>query len=60
MPARIMRWTGEFCHRCHQEIQIGERWYRYDGVRTTETRIIYHYDTGICYANLGYCSYKRA
>ena len=52
MPARIMRQRGEYCHRCLQEIQIGERWYRYDGVRCTETRTIYHYDTKICYKNL--------
>lgn len=52
MPARIMRKSGEFCHRCHCEIQLGERWYRYDGVRCTETRSIYHYTTRICYMNL--------
>mgnify|MGYP001615426972 CR=1 FL=1 len=52
MTARIMRGHGEFCHCCHCEIQIGERWYRYDGVRCTETRKIYHSDTEICYKNL--------
>jgi len=49
---RIMRGRGEFCHRCHHEIFIGEKWYRYDGVRTTETRKIYHFDSAICYKNI--------
>ena len=52
MADRIMKRKGEYCHRCHCEIQIGERWYRYDGVRCTETRKIYHSDTKICYKNL--------
>ena len=52
MANRIMRGHGEFCHCCHCEIAIGERWYRDDGVRCTETRKIYHFDSGICYKNL--------
>ena len=52
MAARIMRRNGEYCHCCHREIQIGERWERYDGVRCTETRSIYHFDRQICYKNL--------
>ncbi len=52
MPARIVRTHGEYCHRCHREIQIGERWYRYDGVRCTESRKIYHFDSNICFKNL--------
>ncbi len=52
MAARVMRWHGEFCHRCGREIQIGERWYRYDGVRCTETRKVYHFDNELCIKNL--------
>ncbi|KKN78466.1 hypothetical protein LCGC14_0349980 [marine sediment metagenome] len=52
MAARIMRGHGEYCHTCHCEIQRGERWERYDGVRCTETRKIYHFDRRICYKNL--------
>lgn len=52
MTARIMRGHGEFCHRCNCEIQLGERWYRYDGVRCTETRKLYHFDHEICDKNL--------
>ena len=52
MAARIMRKHGEYCHRCHCEIQIGEQWYRYDGVRCTETRKVYHYNSEICSQNL--------
>ncbi len=55
MAARIMRRHGEYCGRCHSEIQIGERWhryYRYDGVRRIETREIYHFDLTLCDKNL--------
>ncbi len=52
MAARIMRRHGEFCHRCHCEIQIGERWYRDNGVRCTDTRKLYHYDSQVCYKNI--------
>ncbi len=49
---RIMRSHGEFCHRCNAEIAIGEKWYRYDGVRCTDQRKLYHFDTRICYKNI--------
>ena len=52
MAPRIMRRSGEYCHRCHCEILMGERWERNDGVRTTETRKVYHFDSQICYKNL--------
>lgn len=52
MATRIMRRHGEYCYRCHREIQIGERWERSDGVRCTDTRKIYHFDREICYKNL--------
>lgn len=52
MAARIMRRHGEFCHRCNCEIRIGERWYRDNGVRCTDSRKIYHFDHNLCYKNL--------
>ena len=59
MPARIMRRHGECCHRCYCEIQIGERWYRDDGVRCTESRKIYHFNAEICYKNLNQKANKQ-
>ena len=58
MSARIMRRHEEYCHHCHCEIQIGERWERNDGVRCTETRKIYHSNREICYKNLAAKSNK--
>lgn len=60
MGTRIMRWHGEYCHRCHCEIQIGERWYRYDGVRCTESRKIYHADSEICFKNFKQASINNS